>query len=119
MITGNKVTNTRDGYGFYDDYNPNATYANNTAQGNYYGGFYFADDQSSDTITGNVSKGAQDGDGFYFEYSYSYYNPLVLSKNTGSNNSDYGFYGDEYVVPGNNNTAVGNGSGNCYYVAGC
>jgi parallel beta-helix repeat protein len=121
IVSGNTVTGSATEYGFYDYYNPGAQYTNNVAKNNYYGGFYFGDEEPQYVITGNTSNGATSGDGFYFEYTGEGYGPKTVSKNVAAHNSDWGYEANYhyYGVPGSSNSANSNGSGSCYLVAGC
>lgn len=121
VVSGNTAFGSSNDYGFEDYYNPGGVWTNNVAKNNYYGGFYFGDEQPDAVLTGNTSSGAADGDGFYFEYAgYEGYGPTVFSKNTATNNSGYGFDSPyEYTMVGTGLVQSGNGSGGCYQVAGC
>jgi nitrous oxidase accessory protein NosD len=85
--------NTANGgeYGFYSDYPTKVLFEGNTANNNAYAGFYVNDNDPT-----------------------SHYSAKLVG-NTANKNTDYGIYSD-YPSKGSGNTAIGNGTYDCYYV---
>jgi hypothetical protein len=120
-VTPGDATDPTDYEGFYDNYNPGATWTGNLANRNDGSGFYF-DEPWRETIAGNTAN-YNGWDGFYLSTYGDEGAPTSFANNSALYNQSFGFEA-EYATVGSGNSGLNGGvatnnGGDCLAVTGC